>query len=261
MTALVRAELRKITSTKMWLGLGLGGIALVVFYVVVFAATAGRTGNGGGALHSLRDAGSVRAVYGVPMEIGYLMPLVFGVTLICGEFRHQTITATFLATPRRSRVVVAKLLAAAIAGVVMGVVFTVVAIAVGASLIAGRGYPVRLTTDGVPRLLLLGIVGLAVWAVFGLGFGALLKNQVAAILVALGLVLVVEGLLTLGLRAAHLGTVAKLLPSNASNAIVHPSNVKASDLLPWWAGALVLLAWGLATALAGSVFTMRRDVA
>jgi hypothetical protein len=99
-----------------------------------------------------------------------------------------------------------------------------------------------------------------VWAVFGLGFGALLKNQVAAIVTAIALMTLVDSLLTLGLRWAHLGSLAKGLPLAASRAIIQPSTVKAANLLPWWGGALVLLAWGVATALLGAAFTLRRDV-
>jgi len=260
MTDLIRAELRKVTTTRMLLGLTAGGVILVAFYVTVIAFTAGNTSAGQNALHSLDDPGSVRLVYGVPFEIGYLMPLILGVTMICGKFRHQTTTPTFLATPRRSRVLGAKVVTAAIVGLAMGVVLTGVAAGLAAILIAARGYPVLLTTHGIPRMLLLMTAGLAVWAVFGLGFGALLKNQVAAILAAIALVTLVEGLFTLGLRWVHLGVVARVLPSNASSAIMQPSNVKAADLLPWWGGGLVLLAWGLVAAVIGAAFTLRRDL-
>ena len=260
MSDLVRAEFRKVVTTRMLMGLTLGGVVLVAFYATVIALTAGRTNGGQAAIQSLSDPASVRAVYGVPMEIGYLMPLLMGVMIICSEYRHRTITATFLAAPRRGRVLLAKTATALVVGLAMGAVLTVLAAGLGAVLIAARGYPVLLTSHGVPRLLLVMVVGLGVWAVFGLGFGALLKNQVAAILTAIGLVAIVEGLLTLFLRWVHLGAVAKILPSNASTAIVAPSTARAGNLLPWWGGILTLLAWGVAMAALGSLFTLRRDV-
>ncbi len=260
MTDLLRAEIRKVTTTRMLLGLTLGGVALVAFYAIVIGFTAGSSQGGENALHSLSDPGSVRAVYGVPFEIGYLMPLIMGVILLCGEYRHRTISSTFLATPRRERVLAAKALTALVIGLGMGLIMTVLAAGVGATVIAARGYPVLLTSNGIPRMLALMVVGLGIWALFGLGFGALLKNQVAAILAAIGLVTIVQGLLTLFLRWVHLGWIAKVLPSNASTSIVAPSTVKAADLMPWWGGILALLAWGLAMALLGSMFTLRRDV-
>lgn len=260
MTQLLRAELRKVATTKMWLGLTAGGVVLVGFYVTVITFTAGNTGTGGNALPSLAVPGSVRLVYGVPFEAGYIMPLVMGIIIISGEFRHGTITPTFLATPRRGRVLLAKAIVAAAVGLGMGVVFTAVAAGLGSILIAARGYPTLLTTDGIPRLLILMTVGLGVWAVFGLGFGALLKNQVAAIVAATALMTLVDSLLTLGLRWIHLAAIAKALPSSASQAIVQPSGTKPVDLLPWWGGALALLAWGVVAAVLGAAFTLRRDV-
>lgn len=260
MTRLIRAEVRKLLTTRMLLGLTLGGIVLVAFYVVVIVFTAGNSQAGSNALRSLSDPGSLRAVYGVPFEVGYLMPLIVGVILICGEYRHKTITPTLLVAPRRSRVLAAKAVVAAGVGLGMGVLFTALAAVLGAVLVAARGYPVGMGSNGIPRMLVLMVLGLAVWAVFGLGFGALIKNQTAAVLTALALVTIVEGLLGLFLRWAHLGWAAKVLPSAAANAIVQPSTVKIANILPWWGGALALLAWGVLTALLGAMFTMRRDV-
>jgi len=259
-TALVRSELRKIRTTRTWMGLTLGGLALVAFYVTVIVFTAGTTDAGGNGLPSLSDPAAVRTVYGVPLEVGYLMPLMLGVLLICSEFRHQTITPTFLATPRRGRVLAAKAAAAGIVGLAMGVLITAVVAGLGAVLIAARGYPVLLTSHSVPRTLAVAVLGLAVWAVFGLGFGALLKNQVAAVVSAIVLVTVVGGLLTLLFNWVHLDGLARLLPGNASTAMIQPANVGGTDLLPWWGGALVLLAWGGVTAGLGALLTLRRDV-
>jgi hypothetical protein len=256
----LRSEIRKVATTRMWMGLTIGGMILVGQYAAIIALIAGNTSGGQSSIHSLADPGSVRLVYGVPFEVGYLLPLVLGVTIISGEFRHQTITPTFLATPRRGRVLTAKAIVSGIAGTVMGVLFTLTAVVVGAAFIAARGYPVLLGSAGIPRLLVLMTLGLGIWAVFGLGFGALLKNQVAAILTALALVIVVESLLSLALRSAGLPEVAKLLPSNAASAIVKPSTAKSGDLLPWWGGALALLGWGVVTAILGAVLTLRRDI-
>jgi hypothetical protein len=260
MTDLIRAELRKVTTTRTWLGLTLGGLALVAFYVTVIVFTAGQTEAGRNGLPSLSDPAAVRTVYGVPLEIGYLMPLLLGVLLICGEFRHQTITPTFLAAPRRGRVLAAKAVTAGIVGLAMGVLITAVAGVVGAALIAARGYPVLLTSPDVLRTFAVTVVGLAVWAVFGLGFGALLKNQVAAVVSAVALISIAQGLLTLLLDWIHLDALARLLPGNASTAMIEPANLRGIDLLPWWGGALVLLAWGLGTATLGAALTLRRDV-
>lgn len=260
MNGLLRSEMRKLTTTRLWLGLLAGGVALVALYVLVIAFTAGNDARARDVLPALSNPAAVRTVYGVPAEVGYLMPLILGVTIICTEYRHRTITPTLLSTPRRARVLLAKVVVAAGAGFLMGVVLSFVAAALGAAAIAARGYPVLLTSDGVPRLLALMTVALGVWCVFGLGFGALLRNQVAAVVSAIALVTIVDGLLALLLRWIHLGTVAQYLPGSASRAIINPATTRGVELLPWWGGALVLLAWGLGTALVGSFVTLRRDV-
>lgn len=260
MKDLVRAEVRKLTTTRTWLGLTAGGIALVALYVTVLAFTAGKTGMRENGLPALSNPASVRMVYGVPFEIGYLMPLILGILMISGEYRHRTITPTFLVAPRRQRVLMAKVIVAGLAGALMGIVLTALAAGLGAALVAARGYPVLITSDDIPRMLALMVVGLGVWCVFGLGFGALLKNQIAAVVTAIALIAVVEGLLTLLFGWLNLDSISQFLPSNASTAIIEPANVRGTQLLSWWAGALVLLAWGACTAALGSVLTLRRDV-
>ena len=49
---------------------------------------------------------------------------MLGVTISSGEFRHQTATLTYLATPNRTRVLAAKAVAAAAGGAVFGLVAT-----------------------------------------------------------------------------------------------------------------------------------------
>jgi hypothetical protein len=59
--------------------------------------------------------------------------------------------------------------------------------------------------------------------------------------------------------------VAKFLPTAATSAVVNPAQPQDSggldtSLLPWWAGALMLLAYGLASGAIGAGLTLRRDV-
>jgi len=262
MRDLVRSEFRKLLTTRMVWGLTAGGAALVALYVCVLAFTAGADASrsGGSSLPGLDNPAMVRMVYGVPFEIGYLMPLILGVIMISGEFRHRTITPTFLACPKRSRVLLAKVVVAGVAGIAMGVVLTALSAGLGAALIAARGYPTLIGSAGIPRLLVMMVIGMGIWCIFGVGFGALLKNQIAAVVTAIVLVTIAESLLTLLLRWIHVGSVAEYLPSNAASAVIEPADIGGSVLLPWWGGGLVLLAWGLVTALLGAGMTLRRDI-
>ena len=103
-----------------------------------------------------------------PFGIGSLFTLVLGVIAICGEFRHQTITPTFLATPRRNRVVQAKVAGVVIAGGLSGILMIATGLLVGAIVISARGFGTRLGSGDVQQVLGLMVLGLVVWAVFTL---------------------------------------------------------------------------------------------
>ena len=109
-----------------------------------------------------------------------------------GEYRHKTITPTYLAEPRRGRVVVSKLLASALGGAVVAVVAGAVALVFGFSVVgAGIGDVNRMLTEY--RHVFPGVLAAAIlYAIYGVGLGALLKNQVVAIVVGLGVTAILE---------------------------------------------------------------------
>ena len=258
MTGLIRAELRKWSTTRMWYGLTIGGVLAVAVITLISALTSGATGGDNGpATPPLSDPAQVRTVYGVAFGIGSLFALILGVIAICGEFRHQTITPTFLATPRRTRVVVAKLAGIVLAAGISGILMILAGLVTGAIVISAKGFSTRLGSGDVEQALLLMVLGLVVWSVLGLGVGTLLKNQIAAILVVVGFTFIAEPLLLAGLNAIGWESVARFLPGQASMAMVRTTG---EHLLSWWGGTLTLLAYGAVAALIGTFFTLRRDV-
>jgi ABC-2 type transport system permease protein len=258
---LVRSELTKILTTRLWWGLLIGVVLFAGLQAAASAAFAGvDAGAGQPTTPGLDSADSLRGVYAAAAFSGaYIFALVIGVTGMTGEYRYETATPTFLATPRRVRVVVAKSVAHLAVGLGYGLVAVVCAFAVGGLVVLARGHALGLGSSGLWRAVLLAVLAVALWTMLGIGIGTLIRNQVAALLVAVAVALLVEPLVSLGLYAADLDDVGKFLPSTASSAMTSPPSV-LGELLPWWAGALVLGGYALAFAALGVWLSVRRDI-
>ncbi|MFL6119115.1 ABC transporter permease [Actinophytocola sp.] len=234
------AELYKARSTRSvwWLG------AVAVVFCVVWAVVDVALWLGD---RSDRD---VEAAYAMAQQ-GYLFALVIGVLLVAGEYRHRTVTWALLVTPHRSRVVVAKLAACAVVGLVVGLAG---AAATGTYVFAATG----LFTAGVPLALLGSVVSTALWTVLGGALGALVRNQTATVVGAFLWFFYAEWLLI-----ALVPAVGRWTPSGAAKAVsgwTRDAMPVAGDLLPMWAGGLLFLAYALAAAGLAVLTTTRRDV-
>ena len=98
---------------------------------------------------------------------------------------------------------------------------------------------------------------LGLWALIGLGVGILIPNQVAALLIAVGVAWIVEPIIGAVLPLTEIGAdVARYLPTQATNATLDVQNISfggtVPDQLAWWAGALVLAGYALVLALIGT---------
>src|SRR5664280_87075 len=110
MIALVKAEFRKLFSIRTWWGMAIAITLVSGGFAAIFALIVpGIELSPGFRMPGLDDPGMVRTVYTAGITMAYLLTMVVGVLTIGGEYRHKTITGTFLATPRRSRVMVAKI--------------------------------------------------------------------------------------------------------------------------------------------------------
>jgi ABC-type transport system involved in multi-copper enzyme maturation permease subunit len=261
MTDLVRAELRKITSTRLWWGLLIGAL---LYTAVNAAATAGFAGVDPGAGQpaspGLDAPEAIRGVYaGAAFTGTYIFALILGITGMTTEYRYQTITPTFLVSPRRGRVVGAKMAAHVLVGLVFGLLALVAAFVAGAVVIVIRGHGLGLGADRLWATMALAVVAVAIWTLVGIGIGTLIRNQIAAILIGVFITFLLEPLMTLLLRALDLDAVAKWLPTNASTALISPGETFI-DYLQWWAGGLVLLGYAAAFAALGLVLSTRRDI-
>jgi ABC-2 type transport system permease protein len=262
MSGLVRAELRKLFTTRAWWGMLIGVVIVSLAFAGLIAAVSGGDSGDSSGLSDLNDPATVRTIYTSGIGLTYLFSLAAGVLAMAGEWRHQTISATFLASPHRARVVVAKIAGLVVLGGLYGAVSMVCGIGLGAPIVAARGGTTHLLDGGVPRSAALAVLAVALWALFGLGIATLIRNQVAALLISVGVAWIVQPILGLVIAdALNRPGIAAYLPSEATSAMLSPSTgSSASDLLPWWGGALVMLAYAAVFAAVGASLTLRRDV-
>lgn len=274
LVAASRSEVTKQFSTAAWWVLG---IVLVVYVGttatglgVVFAASSAGRLSGTNAPRLPADA-IVPVLYSLASSIGYVFPLLIGTLMVTAEFRHKTLTPTFLATPKRGRVLAAKV----IVGVVLGALYSVFAVlsTVGpaAGVLAGFGIDAQLGKSDTWALLGRIVLAFVVWALIGLGVGTLVRNQVAAIVIVLAFTQFIEPIA----RAASaflsgLSDVTRFLPGAASYALVGSSVFTtfsagsgaptSSHPLEWWVGGLVLLGYAVVFLVLGYLTSWRRDV-
>lgn len=269
MTARLRTALRvewlKIRTTRLWWVLLLVMIGYVAMTAVFIAfAFSSIPADAGPNAPSLDDRTTLLAAYTLGLPLGYVFPVVLGVLAITTEYRYQTLTSTFLGEPRRGLVLTAKLLVNFALGLVAG------ALALGSSLLAAA--PVVALTDHAARLddpliwrsLAQACLAMALWAAIGVGLGALLRNQVAAVVVIIAFSQLVEPIARIGLTAwSATRDVAQYLPGAAADAMAGASLYSLGSpgqLLEWWQGALVLAAYAVLFCLLGGRLTLRRDV-
>src|SRR4051812_43160016 len=189
MNQLVRAELLKWRTTRSFYGMIAGGVALVSLAVSAAIATAGPGGSAG-----LNTTEGLRSVFGGAVNAGFLI-LVLGIITTAGEYRQNTITTALLVTPCRRQLVVAKAIAMAIIGASLAFMATVITLAISLPWLAAKGIHPALLSSDVAGVLLGSAAVIVLFGFIGLGVGAIVRNQVAAIVGSLVWLLIVEKLL------------------------------------------------------------------
>jgi ABC-2 type transport system permease protein len=248
MIRLIRAEFTKLATTRLIYGLAAAMATFGALTVVVGATAAGQQGN------PPLSADSFPMLIVGPVTQLPAAALLLGILGMAGEFRHQTVTQTFLVTPDRGRVVAAKLVAYPLAGIALALVTLAITAAVATGWLAAKGITPSLPYAPLSRMVGVVLLGAALCGLVGVGVAALVRNQVAALVGVAVWVLVVEGLLMSLLNAPS--SWAKWLPSAAAAAITSPGGVHLSRL----GGSLLLAGYALALALAGTRLVVRRDI-
>ena len=254
MTGLLRAEVRKIFTVKLWWGMLLGSMGFAALAVVAQIASNGAARSGALPLTSAQTQQSIFA----SAASGEIFSVIVGIILITTEYRHFTSRPTFLIEPRRGRVILAKVATSAMVGLLYGTCSVAITVAIAAPWLAAKQVSIGWVSDQVLLVLLGGLTVGVVFAVLGLGVGVLMRNQIAAVIATLAYLFVVEPLTTV---IPVVKEVYRFLPGAAGAALTaYGTTRNGITLLQPWQGGLLLFGWGLLLALAGYLLSVRRDV-
>lgn len=241
------AELFKQRSTRSGFGIFAAMLVLVLLVVLLhgFGLSTGNFGSGSQQL---------KVIFGWGEVFGVMFAAMFGAMSITGEIRYGTIRPTFLVTPVRHQVVIAKVCASMLTGAGFGLFAGIVAAGVGTAALRARGIDVRIDTGDYVLLIAGGAVAAALWAAIGVGVGAIVRNQVPSLVGITIWLLFVENLLIGDI--AGLDNIGQFLPGFAGQAM---SGLDQATLLTPGMGFVLLLAYAAAAAAAGAYATTRRD--
>ena len=253
MINLLRAEWRKVITVKLGWGMLLGAMALAALGVVAQIASNGIRGSAALPLTTEATQRSVAA----SASSAYLFAVVVGIIIITTEFRHFTSRPTFLIEPRRGLVIVAKIIVAAVTGVIYGIVCAALTAAIMIPWFGAKGITIGWIDYGVLQSLIGDIIVIAIFAVVGIGIGVLVRNQIAAVIGTLVYLFVLEPLVNI---VPVIQNAYPYLPGAAAAAITGATRGGGNSHLTSLEGGLVLLGYGLFFAAAGWVFTIRRDI-
>ena len=269
----VSAEFAKIFTTRLWwilaivlfcyIGLLAGGLAALFAGLQTGAISPDAVNTGGGAI----TFGTLPPlIYSFASSVGYVFPVLLGALASTGEFRHQTLTPTFLATPRRGVVLAAKTVTLILIGAGFGLVALAASVGIGGGVLSAFGVDALLQGSETWLLVARTLLAMGLWAAIGVGLGVLVPNQVASIVIVLAFTQFVEPLLRLA--ASFLEVTAKIgnfLPGAASDALVGASiftvaSPPGAAPLDWWQGGLVLLGYALVATVIGYAVSWKKDV-
>ena len=242
---LIRAELRKLTSTRMpW--------AFLVVLIAISATTAvaviyGTDMDGSKSfIATAADQRSLMAFAANAMMIAGL----FGAVAVAREYGHGTVVPTFLAAPRRHRAVLAQLAAVLFAGGVLGLVGAALTVLGVALSLPTTDYGFMVSAGGVTAVLAASAFAGAAGAVLGAGIGAVVRNTGGAVTGAV-LVLIIAPPLLVQLT----NEATSWVPSTLANVL---SGVGHEVSRP--AALAAMAAWAIIPALVGLVAVQKRDV-
>ncbi len=264
MSGVLRAELRRITTTKLWWIALISIFLLSAGYAALPAAVALLQSRAGVAGSPFTDPGIIRSIYNGGNVLSRIMAMVVGIVAIGSEYRYGTLASSYLATPSRVRMLLGKAGALLIFGVIYGIASLAAGILVAVPFVLTNNGSFLLDQPETWRSIILGVCSIALWTLIGMGIGILIKNMMVALAVGVIFGFLVEPIVSVVFFLKRWDQLLNLMPSGATNAmleITSPVLFAGQNPTPWWVAGLIVAAWCLLPALAGMLSAARRDVA
>ena len=259
MRRLIGTELLKLRTIRLPYGLLAGTAALTALITGLLASRAGTNAPEGAhmglgsSLAPLSTQAGVETIISAT-RFGLLFATILGVMIAAGEFRHSTATPTYLATPNRTRVLIAKIVAAGLVGAVFGLVASGLSTGVGFAYVAAKGFAITVPATTVLRYAAGACLSAALFASIGAAIGSLIRNQVAGVVGVF-----VWGLFLESVLGEVFPSVARWFPYTASVAMA--GRTQAGTALPFGGAALLLAAIAVGLSIVAARTTVGRDVA
>ncbi|MEO6700346.1 MAG: hypothetical protein ABI140_14160 [Jatrophihabitantaceae bacterium] len=186
--------------------------------------------------------------------------LVLGLLALTTEFRQKTITPSLLATPNRWRFLGGKTLAYVAIAFVYGLICLVINILLAVLCLHLKGFPVSFG-HGASGGIVKEFISFVLLAFFGIGLGALVRNQAAAMVIGIVYLFIINPLL------AGIPWIRKAYPFEPGGALgvfnsQHASDIGTSDIphLQPLVGGVILFVWCVGLLLAGGYLSLNRDI-
>ncbi len=241
MNALTSEWLKLVSVRTTW--------ALLGSMILIEGLTAGLV-TGLSELDDLKVRSVATLAIGTHLAIVFMFTL--GALLSTNEYRHGTASSTFVVTPKRERVIAAKLVVGLAVGIVGALLYIAVNAGLGLSILSSRGIDVDSDT-AVNTYLGVG-TGLVLGCLFGVALGAALRNQILTVVTGMVLFLLA------GTAALFIGNdIGQYFPGEALLAL---NGTPGADetLLSQTQGGLVLGGYCVVLGAAGMWLTREREV-
>lgn len=273
---LVNAEFRKLLTTNTWWLFALGALvtwaatfalnAVFAHFTLTEPAPTDVSPEDAATFAAASDQVYQAAnLYTSGQFCGLLFVVLLGILMVTNEYHHQTATSTFLTTPHRTAVIGAKLGVAAFIGVLFWLFTTALNVPATMIFMQSENLPALLGESAVQRAILLNLLAYVLWGIFGVGIGVLMRSQIAATVTAVlayvlgtALVGVLFTLLATWLKQDWIEDIQYALPSIASGVMVAGREIPGQP--DYWVGAVILVAWAVATGTIGTLITRKRDI-